>query len=288
MNSRPFRVRRGFSSVCMTMSTGQMENVGGLRDGRRAGSMSIMLLSSTFRRHCIGPNVGVLLMSCRHLVVCSGVLPTKELHRPLDKGDHTSVIVVAGYPGSLGPVRFHMLAGTVSLCPFRGLCFAYVSCSALGNIFAKGRLGSPGSCRILLLANVTSPGRVRRSLGPVIGRVGSLSFNSRRHFGGGSVSHVGRTFRTLPRPHVVVAARGSTIELERTRKLCRDIGRDVCRLPVGMDFVLSRRSGFGRGVVDCMQGGSEGDVLTGEGSRRGSRSYGRSKGESQAVDFEGG
>lgn len=264
VNSRPFRVGRGFPSVRVTMSQSHYRNVRRLYGDRVTPKARIVVLSSTFRRQCMGPKVGVLLMSCRQLVYRSALLPTKQVHRPRGKGDQTRVIVIAGYPGSVAPVSLEILDGRVRLCPCRRLCFAALACNGLRPLFAtKGTISLGrvrGSGRVLLIANVTSPTGLVRSLSPCGRRVRSLTFDSRRSFATESVRLVGGHFVGLPRNgHVVVAARGSSMQLTTRPLVSRVLGPCVCVLPVRMTFLRSRRRLFGSGVASCIEGGSEGD-----------------------------
>lgn len=271
VKSRPCRVCAGFSSIALTISRGHYRKVRGLL-GLGRPLASIVLLSSTFRRHRMGTKLGVLLASCRHLFYSSALLPTKHLHRPIDKGGQTRVIVIAGYPRSVGPVSCGVVAGQLGLCPCRQLFFSSFQCNGLRPMFS-GRnnvtLSLLASASVLLVANVTSPTPVLRELKSYAGRVSLLSFNSRRSFARGSVRRVERQFGGLGNgQQLVVAARGSTAHLVGRPNLSTRLGPFVCTLPVRVRVLRGRRSGFGRRVVSCIERGAEGHDLPREGSTR--------------------
>ncbi len=290
VNSRPCRVGRGFPSVCITISGSQQGNVRTLYGGRMTPNARMVLLSSTFRRHCIGPNVGVLLISCRHVVYSSGLLPTKHLHRPVRKGEHTGVIVMAGYPGSVGPVRCQIVQGELGLCPCRDLCFSALGCNDLSRLFHGRRLSLGRAMHrggVVLLANVTSPRRVGVSLRGRNTGAAPVTFRSRRCFDIGSVSRVGGSFSQVPRPGLIIAARGSTAQLGGLGNLDRRMRGTLCTLPVRVRVLRGRRRSFGRGVANCMFGGSEGDVLTGGWGSRPAQRHRYPKREVKWVNSEG-
>lgn len=204
VNSRPCRVGGGFPGTQMTMSRGHYRNVRRLL-GLRGPAMRTVVLSSTFRRHRMGTKLGVLLASFRQLLYSSTLLPTKELHRPSDNGGQTRVIVIAGYPSSVGPVSFGVVTGQLRLCPCRRLCFSEFHCKVLAPLFPRGA-GDQGilsslakSRRMLLIANVTSPTPLRGRIRSCAPRIGLLTFSSRRSFAPGSLLRVGRRFRRLRR-----------------------------------------------------------------------------------------
>lgn len=277
VNSRPCRVRSGFSSVQMTISRSHYRNVRELLALGRP-PIRIVLLSSTFRRQCIGTKLGVLLASCRHLFYSSALVPTKHLQRPTRNGGQTRVIVMAGYPPSVGPVSCGVVAGELGLFPCRRLCFSSFQCKGLQTIFPsytamrrEGLSSLRARRRVLLVANVTSPSAVVHRLRVRAQGVSLLTFDSRRGFDRQSLTRVGREFNGLEgKRHLVIAARGSTAHLVYRRRLSRKLGPFVCTLPVRMRVLRGRRSGFGRRVVNCIERGAEGNDLPREGSTRGS------------------
>ena len=231
-------------------------------------SIDVVLLDDAFQHRYVKPGVNILLVDYHRLIIYDKLLPAGRLREPLNGKNRADVVIVTKCPKELKPMGFRVITKAMDLFPYQHLYFTTLSYAPLKPVFRNEAviqdslpLEQLSDYHVLLVAGIASPRQMMEDLSPYTSHLSLLTFPDHHNFRPKDIDRINAAFAALPRPAVVVTTEKDAVRLSETSGLSDEVRRNLCSLPVKIEFMLDQEESFNQNIIGYVQKNSRNSIL---------------------------
>jgi tetraacyldisaccharide 4'-kinase len=230
--------------------------------------IDIILLDDAFQHRYVKPGINILLVDYHRLIIYDKLLPAGRLREPLNGKNRADVVIVTKCPKELKPMGFRVITKAMDLFPYQHLYFTTLSYDPLKPVFRNEAviqdslpLEQLSDYHVLLVAGIASPRQMMEDLSPYTSHLSLLTFPDHHNFRPKDIDRINAAFAALPRPAVVVTTEKDAVRLSETSGLSDEVRRNLCSLPVKIEFMLDQEESFNQNIIGYVQKNSRNSIL---------------------------